>query len=1820
MAKKVKSAMATSTLVVGSVSGYMVAMPEFTQENVGNFVYNVVTKGDIESAEKDINDLGVNFDTAEPADMYKAGAYILRESVERAYKETQKANEEEIKKYCEQYGTYKGRDPDAETDVFLPIKSRKLYQNNANAPTLDISNTLATYNISLCDIPPSRIGFLADLKLKVFNKELYKNLYTYRSVLKYKEITKVVYVKEGGKVARDGKGRPKTKVIKYKEYWTESELDPFDDAVLLAMFFEKSPYYQLEKEIYNSKPENENGKAKDEKEWEKKKGEYEKKLKKLVEGVDGNLNKDKEMIEKRTEQLKMKYMADRYLKFIYGQPYYGSHREYVYKDNTTGTSDINSIFGSPVKKFFYTGDLMQKYVRNNYYDTITVSPESTKEEEGFFKRLNNWLTKRRDSRKKDYAKSEIKRRYMGKEGPKMDIDEDGNVIEKVRKASYQRQEKFKITDYKILNRTQINKFHEWKERDFTKDIGESDIKDKMKLGSLSNATKSESGGIKATYNDMKKKYPDAIKTHESLVKLLKKKKLYDKASVSHGQSSKNDDKVLGYGEGLKFIESKEEPLSLTDFVRKRTFETKYKLSKPAKDKKVGEEWKNKKEKFSDGGYTTFNYLKDEDLKKAIEKNKKDYEKLKEKLVKKDAEKAVQQGDGSGPSSATEESIVAECRKYLGRPYILGGNSLTNGIDCSGFTKAILAKYGVNLPRYSGDQHKCGRSVSLAQARPGDIVCYRGHVAIYIGNNRIIHASSPSTGIIETSINYGSRPIDIRRVLPDNAGPVTGGSTGGGTSSGGGTVQREKTLNSTAGTKAVTAEDLEKGLRGQLKGMGKTILKYSVKYNQDPAFMASIMITECGGNPTANHKNNPMSNLYNGYGKPATYPTMEAGIEAGIKNISKNPAYKNAKNIQEFARTYLGYGPASWISLTGSTYKKITGRDISTMKVNNGTDPSTSDGAGGSSDGSNGGLKYDPDIDGRGLTMDVAFPITDNFGDAKKGKISSDKVFVPLTVEQKITMCQTAMYNSVEPTDPSSINKKSNFDDTGYNFDKIDRRKYVYAKELEDVIWGSFRKEQAKFLFVFSYNKKKNIDGEGLDLDVENKVVTSGEVRGVGEGTTGGGNGAIVATAQKHLGEGPGAFWSFMGMPNNHWCCMFVSKIMDEAGIKPPTWVKTAATTSALANARKNNTFKPAGSYTPAPGDVIWFKFSSSGVNVQNETNHIGIVKSVEGSTVVTIEGNSGPGVAPSGTHVVENKHKLSAPYIVGYQSMGGSSSTESAPSSTQDGSGSSEASEKQGIENSDNANTSSSTGSSGSVRGSQYGGISHKNVTTAFTIEELLDNSGSSMHSLSGYLEGDDSDKIWRYLRSRGYSETSASVVIGSIIALGNAKFEKENNIKFKLNNGKDKEAEKKANKVYEDINKKGSKAKSKNKILIDNKVAEDLDKLKKKTNDILKSSKAHGIFNWKNERWKHDAYGLYDFSKRYGKNWDSLEAQIAFADWEMAHWSAKNFKQAPMIDYNEKNAMGLTDVSDKSTSTTEKQMKEKQINDKKIKSKYIDTRELVDSEGNFEQKRKKHLSDKVSWGGSYEEFKIFKYEKIDDASSVFVNCYIDPSGKSDSLVSSVIKNAEKVYSEYYSKREKNSDGKHKDYIAFRGSNHDIAKESYLLLGDNGGSGSDSSEDGNSIMEFKGAICSGFSDKVSSLGPITEHNVVASHNMPLGTIVFIPELKGKLGGGTFRDSKGKTYDLGPRGNGKFIVADNGGPYFDFDIHGYQGKKNMDVKVVSWGTGAVTWSVSYAYKDAQRRTFHANAWNQCFTKYGGFKTIKLTKFKKEDANNPLFNRN
>lgn len=120
-------------------------------------------------------------------------------------------------------------------------------------------------------------------------------------------------------------------------------------------------------------------------------------------------------------------------------------------------------------------------------------------------------------------------------------------------------------------------------------------------------------------------------------------------------------------------------------------------------------------------------------------------------------------DSSSYSSGSGSSVVNYATQFVGNPYVWGGTSLTNGADCSGFVQSVYANFGVSLPRTSYEQQNAGTEVSYADAQPGDLICYGGHVAIYMGNGQIVHASNSQDGIkISNDATYRTI-VPVRRL-------------------------------------------------------------------------------------------------------------------------------------------------------------------------------------------------------------------------------------------------------------------------------------------------------------------------------------------------------------------------------------------------------------------------------------------------------------------------------------------------------------------------------------------------------------------------------------------------------------------------------------------------------------------------------------------------------------------------------------------------------------------------------------------------------------------------------------------------------------------------------------------------------------------------------------------------------------------------------------------------------------------------------------------------------------------------------------------------
>ena len=158
--------------------------------------------------------------------------------------------------------------------------------------------------------------------------------------------------------------------------------------------------------------------------------------------------------------------------------------------------------------------------------------------------------------------------------------------------------------------------------------------------------------------------------------------------------------------------------------------------------------------------------KKEETKKQETKEETKKSETKKEETKKSETKKEETKKSYESTSSLRKAIVKYALSFVGElQYVYGGDSLRTGTDCSGFTKLIYAKFGISLPRASRAQQYSGRAVSSSNMRPGDILYYGGHVAIYIGDGKIVHAANRQTDVKVSRWNY-RRPITIRNVIGD----------------------------------------------------------------------------------------------------------------------------------------------------------------------------------------------------------------------------------------------------------------------------------------------------------------------------------------------------------------------------------------------------------------------------------------------------------------------------------------------------------------------------------------------------------------------------------------------------------------------------------------------------------------------------------------------------------------------------------------------------------------------------------------------------------------------------------------------------------------------------------------------------------------------------------------------------------------------------------------------------------------------------------------------------------------------------------------------
>lgn len=125
------------------------------------------------------------------------------------------------------------------------------------------------------------------------------------------------------------------------------------------------------------------------------------------------------------------------------------------------------------------------------------------------------------------------------------------------------------------------------------------------------------------------------------------------------------------------------------------------------------------------------------------------------------------GGNLNPPNTTNVSgsdVVNYAMQFVGKPYVWGGKDPNTGADCSGFTSYVYAHFGISIPSFSGAQRSCGQEVSYANAQAGDLICYAGHVAIYMGGGKIVHAKGTAYGIVGNDNATYKTIITVRRLL------------------------------------------------------------------------------------------------------------------------------------------------------------------------------------------------------------------------------------------------------------------------------------------------------------------------------------------------------------------------------------------------------------------------------------------------------------------------------------------------------------------------------------------------------------------------------------------------------------------------------------------------------------------------------------------------------------------------------------------------------------------------------------------------------------------------------------------------------------------------------------------------------------------------------------------------------------------------------------------------------------------------------------------------------------------------------------------------
>ena len=282
----------------------------------------------------------------------------------------------------------------------------------------------------------------------------------------------------------------------------------------------------------------------------------------------------------------------------------------------------------------------------------------------------------------------------------------------------------------------------------------------------------------------------AIKTEEEQYAAMKKRiqYMYEKGETSYvtlllGASSIGDvmsraeyiEQMYEYDQELlnEYIEAKEKVQETKLQLEEEQAELEASLFELEQEKAALDELIAEKKKEQEDFETKLAKAKQEAAayKAKIKQQNSEIKKLEEEEARKAAEAAKKKAGNldsasiisGAKGSASGKEIASYACKFVGNPYVYGGTSLTNGADCSGFTMSVYKAFGYSIPRSSTAQRSAGRGVTYAEAQPGDLICYAGHVAIYLGGGRIVHASTAKTGIKYGTATY-KEILAVRRIV------------------------------------------------------------------------------------------------------------------------------------------------------------------------------------------------------------------------------------------------------------------------------------------------------------------------------------------------------------------------------------------------------------------------------------------------------------------------------------------------------------------------------------------------------------------------------------------------------------------------------------------------------------------------------------------------------------------------------------------------------------------------------------------------------------------------------------------------------------------------------------------------------------------------------------------------------------------------------------------------------------------------------------------------------------------------------------------------